>query len=152
MHIGVSRTSMWEGRKLPGRSLFRIRQPSQLSTTSSSTRTRERHIVGRGGGGEKAVRIMTRRVSFETTCKQWRKHSEGKGWKWAVEWEESLEITGGRSLILAPPSIPAVFNPLSRIRYFQEETELSSVKMLHDDAPRPQIIKVSRRIATKHSS
>lgn len=61
---------------------------------------------------------MTRRVSFETTCKQWHEHSEGKR-KWAIEREESLGITRGRSLILAPLSISAEFNPLPHTRYFQ---------------------------------
>jgi len=73
-------------------------------------------------GEREAVCIMTRCVSFETTCKQRCKHSEGKGWKQAVEWEESLRITGGRRLILVLPSIPAEFNSLLHTSYFQKET------------------------------
>lgn len=78
---------MREGRKLPGRSLFRVRR---LSTNPRRRQHRESERA-KGGGradgrtGENAARIMTRRVSFETTCKQRCKHSEGKGWKWVVE-------------------------------------------------------------------
>lgn len=123
------------GRKLPGRSLFRVRHLSTPATplsTQSCEREREKETESEG---EKAVRIMTRCVSFENDLQTAVQALGRKRVEWAVEWEESLGITGGRSLILALPSILVEFNPLSHICViFDKKSRVYSIKTLRNDA------------------